>query len=616
MFSVKLDKLGGYRLFWVLVAIVLIASVSLGQPLKGSGTATINGTLSPGEWANAAQSSVTVNLPGGGTTPATLYVMNDGTNLYLALQIPGSPYHVKTLTFLFDNNNDGHPADGEDAFNVFGLDEAQFTDSYRDVLSCFESDYCTNEDATTDGSTDGDGTVGHDGTATVFEFSHPLNSGDVNDFALSPGQMVGFFFHLRLADEDFSLGETYFPGLNNYGTIEVFGVTPPPAPLLASPTDGSTGIQLNPTLSWIASEGATSYQVQVSTAPDFTTTLFDQAGISATSQELTALAYATTYYWRVNATNSTGTGNWSATWSFTTLIPPPPAPVLASPANNATGVAVNPTLSWSASSTATSYRLQVSTAPDFTTTLFDQAGISGTSQALSNLALATTYYWRVNATNSAGTGVWSETWSFTTRVQTVEELITVLRSAVEAYVANGTLKPNDAKLMLRSLDDAIERINQGKIKQAIDEMEKFIKEVEKYVKRKTLTADQGDALIASANVIIARLNNPAPLASGQSGQAEEVTEAGELAFGFSLSPNYPNPFNPSTTITYEIQDPSDVALKVFNTLGQEVVTLVDRYQSAGKYSVSFEARNLPSGLYVYQLRAGSKIFNRTMVLVK
>lgn len=94
--------------------------------------------------------------------------------------------------------------------------------------------------------------------------------------------------------------------------------------------------------------------------------------------------------------------------------PPPAAPVLSSPPNGATGVSTSPTLSWNASSGATSYRVQVSTSSAFTTTVYDQSGIASTSTNVSGLAATTVYFWRVNATNSGGTSAFSAVSSFTT----------------------------------------------------------------------------------------------------------------------------------------------------------------------------------------------------------
>jgi photosystem II stability/assembly factor-like uncharacterized protein len=192
----------------------------------------------------------------------------------------------------------------------------------------------------------------------------------------------------------------------------------PPAPVLSSPSNGSAGVATNPILTWNASSGATSYRLQVSTSSAFPSTAFDQSGISATSQQVSGLSSNVTYYWRVNATNTAGPSAWSSpVWGFTTAsaVQIPPVPVLVSPTNGTTGVATNPTLAWNASSGATSYRLQVSTSSTFPSTVFDQSGISATSQQVSGLSSNVTYYWRVNATNAAGPSAWSfPVWGFKT----------------------------------------------------------------------------------------------------------------------------------------------------------------------------------------------------------
>jgi outer membrane protein OmpA-like peptidoglycan-associated protein len=101
---------------------------------------------------------------------------------------------------------------------------------------------------------------------------------------------------------------------------------PPLPPELATPTNGATGVATNPTLTWNASSGATSYLLQASIDPTFASTTADQSGITTTSYSLSGLATGTTYYWHINATNSGGTSAYSTTWSFTTAAPPPPPP--------------------------------------------------------------------------------------------------------------------------------------------------------------------------------------------------------------------------------------------------------------------------------------------------
>jgi len=85
---------------------------------------------------------------------------------------------------------------------------------------------------------------------------------------------------------------------------------------------------------------------------------------------------------------------------------------------------------------------------------------------------------------------------------------------------------------------------------------------------------------------------------------------------FTLQQNFPNPFNPSTQIDFSIPQQSNVQLKVYNTLGQLVTTLVNGNLSAGFHSVTFDARNLASGLYIYRLTAGNFTNVKKMLLLK
>ncbi|MFH0990670.1 MAG: T9SS type A sorting domain-containing protein [bacterium] len=84
---------------------------------------------------------------------------------------------------------------------------------------------------------------------------------------------------------------------------------------------------------------------------------------------------------------------------------------------------------------------------------------------------------------------------------------------------------------------------------------------------------------------------------------------------FVLEQNYPNPFNPSSTIQYQLPVSAHVWLKIFNTLGQEVAMIVDEVKEPGRYQVHWSA-NIPSGLYFYQLKAGSYIETRKMIVLR
>ena len=85
---------------------------------------------------------------------------------------------------------------------------------------------------------------------------------------------------------------------------------------------------------------------------------------------------------------------------------------------------------------------------------------------------------------------------------------------------------------------------------------------------------------------------------------------------FSLSQNYPNPFNPTTNIEFRIADFGFVSLKVYDVLGNEVTVLVNEEKPAGEYEIEFDAEGLTSGIYFYQLKAGSFIETKKMILLR
>jgi hypothetical protein len=96
-----------------------------------------------------------------------------------------------------------------------------------------------------------------------------------------------------------------------------------------------------------------------------------------------------------------------------------------------------------------------------------------------------------------------------------------------------------------------------------------------------------------------------------------VNEAQENSpSGYALRQNFPNPFNPSTTIQFSIVDPQFTTLKVYDLLGREVAMLVNEKKSAGKYVVSFDASDFASGVYIYRIVSGGFVSSRSMVLLR
>ena len=205
---------------------------------------------------------------------------------------------------------------------------------------------------------------------------------------------------------------------------------------ISAPTSLATGsiTTTSVTLSWAASSGATSYNIQVSVNSNLSSLLVNQTGFSGTSDPITGLTAGTSYYWQVSATNAVGTSGWAAT----TFLTAPSTSTLVSPSNSATNVSLSPTMTWNTSAGAVSYRLQVSTLSNFSYLAYQKDSISGTTWTASiSLSNYTQYYWRVGAKNAGGYSGYSDTFSFTT-VNPVSGTVTDIDGNVYHTVTIGT----------------------------------------------------------------------------------------------------------------------------------------------------------------------------------
>ncbi|NIT53572.1 MAG: T9SS type A sorting domain-containing protein, partial [candidate division Zixibacteria bacterium] len=113
------------------------------------------------------------------------------------------------------------------------------------------------------------------------------------------------------------------------------------------------------------------------------------------------------------------------------------------------------------------------------------------------------------------------------------------------------------------------------------------------------------------------LQQPNSLVFGPPGGVTGIADrTSGVSTAFNLNQNYPNPFNPSTTISFEIPKSAKVSLQIYNTLGQQVTTLLNQNLAAGAYQVEWQAADIPGGIYFYRLTAGDYEASRRLVLLK
>ncbi|MCU7492631.1 MAG: T9SS type A sorting domain-containing protein [Ignavibacteria bacterium] len=121
--------------------------------------------------------------------------------------------------------------------------------------------------------------------------------------------------------------------------------------------------------------------------------------------------------------------------------------------------------------------------------------------------------------------------------------------------------------------------------------------------------NQGDLLVLGDRGFILKLSE-----KNSQNKTEEQETSQKLKY--ELFQNYPNPFNPVTQISFSLHEKGSVELKVFDVLGREIKTLLNEVKDAGTYSVPFNASELPSGIYISRLKAGSEVMVRKMLLLR
>lgn len=184
-------------------------------------------------------------------------------------------------------------------------------------------------------------------------------------------------------------------------------------PMLATPEHEAEDQEVPLTFEWHPVDNAVHYELEISRNQGFSPVILEREIPDTTTTIDMGLEYDSTYYWRVRAMTGQFHTNWSEVWSFTTELPVPETPEW-EPADGEEDVPTSLTLAWTESERAETYRVQMSTDHEFSSTLIDSAGIEQTVLDIDNLDASTTYYWRVLASNRTGESNWSDTLEFTT----------------------------------------------------------------------------------------------------------------------------------------------------------------------------------------------------------
>ncbi|MBI5324868.1 MAG: T9SS type A sorting domain-containing protein [Ignavibacteriae bacterium] len=387
------------------------------------------------------------------------------------------------------------------------------------------------------------------------------------------------------------------------------------APNLLSPANHATNQPVQLLCQWQPVPGATNYEFNLSNTANFSTILRGFV-TSSTNYLLTdALDPETKYYWRVNAKNSEGVSDWSTVWDFNTVKQGPGVPVLFSPASGAEQIPTTITLRWLPSQSVNNYHLQVGTVVVEDTIilgpLYDLNTLTSTTYTLNDLDNFRTYYWHVSAINDSGETRYSSTWHF--RVIDVLPLAPDLQAPVKNFANFDTLGtlywfPATSNSVVEYQVQVATSASFTADSLVIDNPSTYNTSMDidgldwggvEYFWRVKGTNEAGSGPWSETWNFMTKLTG--------------VDDGEGKLFGITA---YPNPTSESSLIHFNLPVDNRVVIKITNSFGDEIQTLLDRPMSAGEHNINWTAKGLSSGVYWYTVQIGSYKSVNKLVLVK
>ncbi|MGD0591179.1 MAG: T9SS type A sorting domain-containing protein [Bacteroidota bacterium] len=368
---------------------------------------------------------------------------------------------------------------------------------------------------------------------------------------------------------------------------------------LAYPPNNQTAVDTtNITFKWNKGKNALKYYIQLTTDPTFTTIFKSDSTTTDTSITYTGLKGTVKYYWRVMEKSASGLGPWSSVASFITTLALPNAPQLVSVVSNQFGAI---TMSCNKVNSATQYFFQVSNNSTFTN-LFNSVTTTDTTAGLSHVSESREYYWRVQASNLAGSGQWSQ-------VGNIDFLFPpsglALTSGSNGIILNWT---NNS---LYETGNVIEREQSPQTTFTL--LDTLVGTGSQYTDSQVQEGQTYTYRIKAYNTQSLQSSYCTPVSLIVTGVAKN---GDGIPKEYSLSQNYPNPFNPTTKIKFALPQRALTKLIIYDLLGREIQTLINKELEAGYGEINFDASNFQTGVYFYRIQSGNFIQTKKMILMK
>jgi hypothetical protein len=382
------------------------------------------------------------------------------------------------------------------------------------------------------------------------------------------------------------------------------------APILTFPANNAQNQPLTVLFQWTPPFGATSFEFNIATDRNFNNIFYGEVGIATSHISITNLDGLTTYYWRVNASDSTGTSPWSNVFVFNTTIKGPDIPVLVFPEYAATKVPIDTPLRWLKTARVNKYQLQVSTDADFNNLIIDQNNLTDTSYNRSQFANYTVYYWHVRAQNDSGLSSWSITWNFrTVALQPTDKAL--LLSPVNQITNTGTA------LMFTWNIVNLATFYEMQVSTSTDFSTPNLVVNNTYIPGPGITLDlfnYDTQYYWHVNGGNESGNGPwSDVWSFKTMPNTSVTDEFEKDLNLSI---IPNPFETQAEVCFTLSSSQDVSIRVYNLLAEEMFTYPVMSLNAGSHNIKLDGSILKAGTYFCAVRIGSHKYMRQFIISK
>ena len=412
---------------------------------------------------------------------------------------------------------------------------------------------------------------------------------------------------------------------SNVGSFTIYGNVTDIKPVLNFPVDDATVYTFLPTLSWSAgAAGVVNYDVYCKKSTDAVYTLLTPAHTDLNYYAFTSqLTPGTVYDWYVVAYNASNVPSTSEVGVFETVGGSGSLdPIIIEPTDGVTSWTTTPLLKWYVSGMSAypvTYEVEVATDEAFTDLVYhvtDNPLIYSIPDALGN---GETYFWRVRSTAGGVTSDWSspvESFVIYADEAPVELRLAGLNKGNSVNTLSPTLSwykptvsvPLTYNLQYGTKSDFSDAVTISDLSKSSKQVDNLTAGTTYYWRVQSKTAKGVTSIFSNTGSFIA--NKVAAVAN----ELKRPTE-------FSLSQNYPNPFTPTTTISFGLKNESYVTLKVYDMMGREVKTLISENRAAGMYEMQWRGDNnfgqsVASGMYLYKITAGNFVQVKKMLFLK